>query len=476
MDADTALPSLAAKPKTNDQPPPRRPFSLAARAALATGFVLAAFLGVVGLTLMRTAADSSRKGLQDRLQNFVVAYLAGTEVGRSGKVLLPDTPPDPSFSRPGSGLYAVAIGDGGFKWESPSAIGRDFAFLRPLAPGEGEFVGPVDTRMGRLYYYIYGVALDTSEKKSVHLTFMVAQTEDQLEGRNAVFRRSLVFWLASLGVMLILLQLLLLRWSLTPLRKVANEMSRVERGDREHLGDQYPQELTGLTERINAFIDSEREQRIRTRNTLADLAHSLKTPLAVIRSGLESDTPDLRNQVLEQVRKMDELVAYQLARAATSGRQTFATTAIPIAGHAEDLVQSLEKVYAAKNVLCEFDIDDNAAFYGEQGDLLELMGNLLENAFKWARHRVLLVVKMRPVAGRQRPGLWLSVEDDGPGIDDDKIESVLQRGVRGDERVQGHGIGLSIVQDIIRAYGGELVVDRSPEFNGARFSVKLPPG
>jgi two-component system sensor histidine kinase PhoQ len=478
VDADTALPSLAAKPKTSDPTPPRRPFSLAARAALATGFVLAAFLGVVGLTLTRTNADSALKGLQDRLQNFVVAYLAGTEVGRSGKVLMPDTPPDPSFSRPGSGLYAVAIGDNGFKWESASAIGRDFSFLRPLPPGEGQFVGPVDTRMGRLYYYTYGVALDTAEKKSVHLTFMVAQTEDQLEGRNAVFRRSLVFWLASLGVMLILLQLLLLRWSLQPLRKVANEMSRVERGEREHLGDQYPAELTGLTERIDAFIDSEREQRVRTRNTLADLAHSLKTPLAVIRSGLESPSGEtgLRDQTLEQVRKMDELVAYQLARAATSGRQTFATTAIPIAGHAEDLVQSLEKVYAAKNVLCEFDIDDNAAFYGEQGDLLELMGNLLENAFKWARHQVLLVVKMRPVAGRQRPGLWLSVEDDGPGIDDDKIESVLQRGVRGDERVQGHGIGLSIVQDIIRAYGGELTVDRSPEFNGARFSVKLPPG
>jgi len=443
VDADTALPSLAAKATTNDPPPPRRPFSLAARAALATGFVLAAFLGVVGLTLTRTAADSALKGLQDRLQNFVVAYLAGTEVGRSGKVLLPDTPPDPSFSRPGSGLYAVAIGDNGFRWESPSAIGRDFGFLHALEPGEGQFVGPVDTRMGRLYYYIYGVALDTAEKKSVHLTFMVAQTEDQLEGRNAVFRRSLIFWLSSLGVMLILLQMLLLRWSLTPLRKVANEMSRVERGDRDHLGDQYPAELTGLTERINAFIDSEREQRVRTRNTLADLAHSLKTPLA---------------------------------RAATSGRQTFAATTIPIAGHAEDLVQSLEKVYAAKNVLCEFDIDDNAAFYGEQGDLLELMGNLLENAFKWARHRVLLVVKMRPVAGRPRAGLWISVEDDGPGIDDDKIESVLQRGVRGDERVQGHGIGLSIVQDIIRAYGGELQVDRSPEFNGARFSVKLPPG
>jgi two-component system sensor histidine kinase PhoQ len=176
--------------------------------------------------------------------------------------------------------------------------------------------------------------------------------------------------------------------------------------------------------------------------------------------------------VLDQVRRMNELVAYQLSRAATSGRQTFAS-AVPIAGHAEDLVQGLEKVYASKNVLCEFDIEDGAVFYGEQGDLLELMGNLLENAFKWAGHRVLLVVKMQPQSGRKRPGLWLSVEDDGPGIAADKIEKVLQRGVRGDERVQGHGIGLSIVQDIVHAYQGELVVDRSPEFGGARFSVSL---
>jgi two-component system sensor histidine kinase PhoQ len=278
-------------------------------------------------------------------------------------------------------------------------------------------------------------------------------------------------------VMLILLQLLLLRWSLTPLRKVTSDMNRVERGDSEHMDSQYPLELTGLTERINAFINNEREQRTRYRHTLADLAHSLKTPLAVIRSQLESataDEPAQRNGVLVQVRRMDELVAYQLSRAATSGRQTFAS-AVPIAGHAEDLVQSLEKVYATKNVLCEFDIDDDAVFYGEQGDLLELMGNLLENAFKWATRRVLLVVKTQPPSGRQRPGLRLSVEDDGPGIAADKIEKVLQRGVRGDERVQGHGIGLSIVQDIVHAYQGELVVDRSPEFGGARFSVSLTP-
>ena len=452
-----------------------RPFSLAARAAIATGLVLAGFLGLVGLTLSRANHETALNNLHDRLQNYVIAYLAGTEVSRYGKVLLPDAPPDPSFSRPGSGLYAVVLGDKGFRWESSSAIGRDFNFLKTLEPGQSRFVGPVDTRMGRLYFYAFGVAWDVPDKKPLRLTFMVAQTEDQFEGENAVYRRTLVGMLSILGVMLIVLQLLLLRWSLTPLRKVATDMARVERGKSDHLDSQYPLELTALTDRINGFIDSEREQRTRTRNTLADLAHSLKTPLAVIRSRLESsgNEPSLRGDVLDQVRRMDELVAYQLARAATSGRQTFAS-AVPVAGHAEDLVRSLEKVYAAKNVLCEFEMDESAAFYGEQGDLLELMGNLLENGFKWAGHRVLLVVKAQPHAGRQRPGLWLSVEDDGPGIAEDKIERVLQRGVRGDERVQGHGIGLSIVQDIVKAYRGELVVDRSPELGGARFSVNLP--
>jgi len=478
VDADTALPSRAPTATTNELESPRRPLSLAARAAIATGFVLAGFLGLVGLTLSQANKERALSALHDRLQNFAIAYITNTEVNRYGNKLLPpsDTLPDPNFSRPGSGLYAVAVGEYGYHWESSSAIGRDFSFLKTLEPGQSQFVGPIDTRMGRLYYYSYGVALDTDEKgKSVRLTMTVAQTEEQFEGANAAFRHGLVIWLSILGVMLIVLQLLLLRWSLTPLRKVASDMSRVEHGDSELLDSQYPLELTGLTERINAFIDNEREQRTRYRHTLADLAHSLKTPLAVIRSQLEStggDEPSLRGSVLAQVRRMDELVAYQLSRAATSGRRTFAS-AVPIAGHAEDLVQSLEKVYAAKNVLCEFDIEDGAVFYGEQGDLLELMGNLLENAFKWAGHRVLLVVKMRPQSGRQRPGLSLSVEDDGPGIAEEKIEKVLQRGVRGDERVQGHGIGLSIVQDIVHAYQGELVVDRSPEFGGARFSVRL---
>ena len=126
-------------------------------------------------------------------------------------------------------------------------------------------------------------------------------------------------------------------------------------------------------------------------------------------------------------------------------------------------------------MICEFEIDPKARFHGELGDLQELIGNLLENAFKWARTRVLLTVRLDTAVGSRRPGLLIAVEDDGPGIAPENVDHLLQRGVRGDERVQGHGIGLAIVQDIVRAYRGELQVARSEELGGAQFSVRIPP-
>jgi len=139
-------------------------------------------------------------------------------------------------------------------------------------------------------------------------------------------------------------------------------------------------------------------------------------------------------------------------------------------------VRGLEKIYAAKGVVCEFEIAPDAQFHGEPGDLQELLGNLLENAFKWARSRVLLTARAGDTAPNRRPGLLLTVDDDGPGIPPERIHHVLQRGVRGDERVQGHGIGLAIVQDIVHSYRGELAIGAAPELGGARFEVRLPPG
>ena len=172
---------------------------------------------------------------------------------------------------------------------------------------------------------------------------------------------------------------------------------------------------------------------------------------------------------------MNDLVSYQLARAATGGHKLFSAP-VAIDSSAEGIVRGLEKVYALKNILCEFEIDPKACFYGEPGDLQELLGNLLENAFKWAKHRILLSAQLDGADSEQRSGLIVTVDDDGPGIAPEDVAKLLQRGVRGDERVHGHGIGLSIVQDLVNDYRGELRVVRSEELGGARFEVRLSPG
>jgi two-component system sensor histidine kinase PhoQ len=277
-------------------------------------------------------------------------------------------------------------------------------------------------------------------------------------------------------VLLLLVQMLVLRWSLHPLRRLERELQRVQRGVSARLSGRHPPELEQITGSVNALIESEHAHLDQSRNTLSDLAHSLKTPLAVLRSRLESEAnPDeLRRELSQQVQRMSEIVSYQLSRAARSGHALFAAP-IEVEPRAEEIVGSLEKVYASRGVLCEFDIDPAARFYGELGDLQELLGNLLENAFKWARRRVLLTVRGEAAPANRRPGVSFVIEDDGPGIPAEQVDRLLQRGVRGDERVQGHGIGLAIVQDIVAAYRGELRVERSAELGGARFAVRFPP-
>jgi two-component system sensor histidine kinase PhoQ len=456
----------------------RRPLSLQARSLLAAGFALAAFLGLAGFALDQAIYDTLRSALRDRLQSYVYGYLAASDVARSKRWLPPDVGPDPRFDRPDGGLYAGVAGpvelDGARaeRWRSPSAMGADLPFAGTLPPGTATFSGPVAGAGGNVYLFSQGISWEVPNRGSVNLTLHVAEDARLLNEQRDVFRRSLLTYLGGLGVLLLLLLLATLRWSLRPLRSVAADLTRVERGERERLSSDYPLELSGLATNLNEFIDSERERLQRNRNTLSDLAHSLKTPLAVMRSQLESDTSgeDLRWTVLEQVGRMDQIVAYQLSRAAASGHSTFAAP-IPIAPHAEEIVASLEKVYASKKILCEFEIDPQARFHGEQGDLLELLGNLLENAFKWAQHRVLLTARSQIAPGARRNGLELVIEDDGPGIAEDQVEHLLQRGVRGDERVQGHGIGLAIVQDLVKAYRGTLEVTGSATLGGAKFTL-----
>jgi two-component system, OmpR family, sensor histidine kinase PhoQ len=460
-----------------------QPRSLQTRQLLAASLGLIGFLALAGYALDRAFIETAESNLRQRLESYALAYAADTEFGRDGELIEPYESPDPRFARPGSGLYAqIALPSGG--WDSASAHGPSLPPPVMLDAKQKRFEGPlpireIDGTPGEAYRYSYGLiwSADGDRRAEFRYTINILEDTTALSRQVAVFRESLWRYLGGAGLILLLLQGVILRWSLLPLRRVITELKGVQRGAATRMSERHPRELEPLTDSINAFIESERENLDRQRNTLADLAHSLKTPLAVLRARLENPTPEaeLREEVATQVQRMNDMVSYQLARAARSGHALFAAP-IAIEPHAEQIVKGLEKVYVAKGVLCEFEIAPGMQFHGEPGDLQELLGNLLENAFKWAKSRVLLTVCAGETAPNRRPGLLVAVDDDGPGIPPEKVALILQRGVRGDERVHGHGIGLAIVQDLVRAYRGTLEVMRSEELGGARFEVRLPPG
>ena len=463
-----------------------RPRSLQARQLLAASVGLVAFLALAGYALDAMFADTARANLSERLKNYATAYAGGVDFTRDGSLYIREQAPDPRFDVPGNGLYLQVVMPGG-TGNSMSAEGPMLPDVsgRMLKPREEVFEGPlpmtqIDGSPGEVYRYGMGLVWggDGGPETEFPYTIYVLEDSRALGKQLRVFRGAVWFWLGVTGLILLLLQTLVLQWSLRPLKRVINELTKVQRGERERMSELHPRELAPLTESINAFIESERENLERQRNTLADLAHSLKTPLAVLRTQLDSggsNPQELREELDVQLQRMNNLVSYQLARAASSGHKLFSAP-VPIETNAEEIVRGLEKVYAAKGVFCEFELEPGVSFYGEAGDLQELLGNLLENAFKWANRRVMLTARPISSGAGRRAGLLLAVDDDGPGIAEENIAKVLQRGVRGDERVQGHGIGLSIVQDLIKAYRGQLQVSRSSELGGARFEVTLPPG
>jgi two-component system sensor histidine kinase PhoQ len=254
-----------------------------------------------------------------------------------------------------------------------------------------------------------------------------------------------------------------LAWGLRPLRTVAAEVRAIESGEKESLQRDYPTEIRRLTDNINTLLHHERAQQSRYKNALADLAHSLKTPLALLRGLGESERSPF---IEEQVARMDDIVHYQLQRAATAGRSALAAP-VAIAPLIERILATLEKVHRGRAISITTDLDPDCRLRGDEGDLMELLGNLLDNAYKWANSGIGLGLSCN---GEE---LVFIVEDDGPGIPAEEVEAVLARGVRLDEATPGHGIGLPMVRDIVEAYEGKLEIARSAH-GGAQITVTLP--
>jgi two-component system sensor histidine kinase PhoQ len=235
------------------------------------------------------------------------------------------------------------------------------------------------------------------------------------------------------------------------------------------LSDDYPHELTGLASNLDRFIEHETASRARYRNALDDLAHSLKTPLAVIRNALGESGQFDRPLLLEQLSRMETTVSHQLTRAASSGPVVVGHL-VPVRAVAERLARALRTAFRERELHIEIIGEAELAFRGDERDLLELLGNLLENACKYTHRQVRLEVQP---TGRVDLAVVLHVDDDGPGIPEAQQRQMLARGARGDTALQGQGIGLSVVVELVSLYGGELELGSS-KLGGARVTLRLP--
>ncbi len=450
--------------------------SLHLRILIAASIVLAGFFGLTGVILDQAYRNSAEAALQERLQGYAYALVAVMEPDIQGEVHLMNALPIPRFFTPDSGLYAQARrNDGRFSWRSPSMNGLDIPFPSGLGRGEYRVKEIPLGSQTRLFSFSIGVSWAEDTPPQEVYTFSIAEDMDNFDAQIAGFRRTLWGSLGAVAVLLLAVQGLILRWGLRPLRKVAEDLSDIESGRKTQLEGRYPKELRALTSNLNALVKSERDHLQRFRNALSDLAHSLKTPLALIRSTMETrhSHEELRKAVEEQVGRMDHIIEYHLQRGATSGR-TVMVASVAIAPVVRKVQQAMEKIYADKAVSCQVEIPEDAQLVGDEGDLMEIMGNLMDNAFKWCRSRIIVWARKIPPDDGQEGWLEITVEDDGPGIPAEMKEEILKRGIRGDQHVAGHGIGLAMVQDIVKVYGGRCRIKSSSELGGACITVCLP--
>jgi two-component system, OmpR family, sensor histidine kinase PhoQ len=441
--------------------------SLSTRLLASVGVVLVLFLGITIVALDMVYRNLSEGFMRTRLDLQVANLIAASDEHLGGKLLPGETLREPRYEHVGSGLYGqIQRDDGEVLWWSHSLTDTKLELFTIVPPGK-----PLTRRMklpdgSEVQALSVNLEWEFPRRKLHRFIYTVAEDLAPHRAELLLIRKELFIWFGGLLVLLLVALAVLFRWVMQPVRRVEREIAEIERGGRKEFSKGYPRELAGITTNMNVLLRNDQDRLERYRNTLGNLAHSLKTPLAVLRS--LATTPQLQDQVTS----MDKIVSYQLKRAAMSGATGFGQAPIEIGSTIKALKDTLTKVYLDKRVSIDLQIDSAARFVGDEGDLMEVAGNLLDNACKWCRTKVVFTAKPVRTINSRRDGLMLVVEDDGPGIAPEKRAVVLKRGARLDEQVSGQGIGLSVVLELAQLSGGDVTIDES-SLGGARFTVRL---
>ena len=464
------------------------PGSLRHRLLLATVMGLAAALLLAGLLLNDLFRAHVRQQFQISLTQQLDHVTAHFSVDAQGQPeIASQVLSDPRWQRPYSGLYwqvdqvpadgkaRQALRRSRSLWDSSLQLSND-----PLQDGTvhmHEAVGPQGTQL-----MVLERTVRLSEDIAPRWRLMVAADLGDTDAATERFGHLLGLSLFALFVLLCLATWAQLSVGLRPLREMQSGLKQVQDGHTPRLQGHYPSEIQPLVDDFNRVLDQNRAVVERARTQAGNLAHALKTPLSVLAQAASRDTADhaLAQLVQEQVSSARRHIDWHLARSRISATQHLAGQRTDMAAVLSGLIRVMDRVHAERHLTLSLVLpthppstegDPTVCFAGEEQDLQEMAGNLLDNACKWARSRV--EVSLSRLAGPKGPQVHLIIQDDGPGIDETLLKAVMARGIRLDEAVPGTGLGLAIAQELAMLYGGQLELSRAP-MGGLMASLHLP--
>ena len=452
--------------------------SLALRLFLSATAWTVIILLVTGVVLSSLYRQAVERAFDRRLGVYLRTLVADIASPEEAGEKFPQSLGEPLFELPLSGWYwQVTRVDPG-KTEVRSSRSLWDGGLRHLRdqgiPGSadgsraGYVGGPEDQRL-RL------VERNVDLGDEGHYLVAIAGDAAEISDETRSFDRALVITFSILAAVLLLTTTFQVRFGLAPLKRITDGLAAIRSGSAERLTGKFPEEIAPLARETNALIETNREIVERARTHVGNLAHALKTPLSVmVNEATAHGTEPFGQKILEQADIMRDQVARHLERARLAAGLTVVGSVTQAAPVVTALARTMEKIHRDKNLTIDIHADETARFHGERPDLEEMVGNLVDNACKWASSRVAIeVVRERPDAASERQVVRVIVDDDGRGLSPSEREQVAKRGRRLDETKPGSGLGLSIVLELAGLYGGGLTLGTAP-LGGLRAELVLP--
>ncbi len=424
---------------------------------LAIGLFISLFSAFIILWWLTSSSIRylAEESVAEHLEHDAVSILAAINIDTANNITLNTNQIEPIYLEPFSGDYYKIIVNGQV-FRSRSLLNQDFA-IQASSPGETHKLYVTGPKLQPLIIMVYGYS-----KLDRDITIAVAEDLSPTLTRIASFQNRYTLIALILLLLLIVVQVIILRSGFHRLTRIPQQIRALEQGKRTQLDTDVPQEVEALVHEVNWLLKVLDQRLQRSRNALGDLAHALKTPLTVLqqlpREEALKSQPEICHILETQTTNMQNMMERVLKRARMAGSgPTFIK--FDIKQEIPALIKVLQSLYRDKNLTISFVAPEKATLLIDREDMLELAGNLLDNACKWAKSRVNLHFDINHF-------VHLIVEDDGPGVSDIDFSTLTQRGTRLDEAVSGHGLGLSIAQSIAEQYGGQLVLRRSSELGG----------